>query len=199
MNRFRFQEEASSIDSFGLDARGAARSSGRTQQPASGSAQLATKLIFARNRDARGSDTRQPGGTGSDVNPITGSCLRPHPNPSAAGAGGSCAHAREGEWRGYTCPMVPSPLHPAKPTVSHIARNVRPLTTERCGTPSSCEASLGRTVASATTFASRSGRAGEHMTGSSKKSTPPRRSLMPILTQGTVDTTTPERGNLRLS
>ena len=42
--------------------------------------------------------------------------------------------------------------------------------------PSSCGASLERTAASATTSRSRSGCAGEPMTGSSKKFSPPRRS-----------------------
>jgi hypothetical protein len=95
------------------------------------------------------------------VNPITGLSLRQRLNPSVAGAGGSSAHAREGEWRSSTCPMAPSPSRRAKPTVSHTLASANPPMIGLRGVLSSCSASSERMGALEITSPSQNGCAGE--------------------------------------
>ena len=98
-----------------------------------------------------------PMGRGAAQSPITGSSSRQRPSLSAGGGGGSSARGRGGGRRNSTCPTAPSPSRRARPTGSPIARSAKPLTTGRCGAPSSCGASSGRTAASATMSPSRNG------------------------------------------
>ena len=123
--------------------------------------------------------TRPPYGTGSSVSRITGSSSRQRPNPSAAGGGGSSARGRGGGRRNSIFRTAPSPSHRAKRTGSLTAASANNPIIGHCGAPSSCGASSGLMAASAAMCPNRNGCAGQPMTGSSRKSSPPRRSSMP--------------------
>lgn len=83
--------------SFGQDAHGAARSSGRTRRLASGSARSATRRTSATKRGGSGSNTRQRAiGTENGASRTTGSGSRRRHSLSGAGDGGSSALERAG-------------------------------------------------------------------------------------------------------